>query len=208
MNWISKIDEIVVLNLPEREDRLIQFTAMMEEYKIPFRRIEAIKKDNGAEGLRDSMVKLFTEALSKRHKNILVFEDDCLFVEEVETFHDTMNKAIDNLPELWVMCFLGCQVTGKFIHRHHPNILSASKVFSTHAVLYSERGMKECLSQGFSYPIDNYYVDKIEPLRASYVVWPLLATQREGYSDICKNDISWIPFINGSYNQKYAEFHG
>ena len=73
MNWISKIDEIVVLNLPEREDRLIQFTAMMEEYKIPFRRIEAIKKDNGAEGLRDSMVKLFTEALSKRHKNILVF---------------------------------------------------------------------------------------------------------------------------------------
>jgi GR25 family glycosyltransferase involved in LPS biosynthesis len=208
MNWVNKIDAIYCINLAKREDRLLEFTGMMEEYEIPFKRVEAVEKSNGAEGLRDTMVNIFTEALEKGHKQILVFEDDCIFVEGKEYFHQIMNSVIDNLPELWIMCFLGNQVTGKFIHRHHPNILSATKMFSTHAVLYSERGMKECLSQGFDYPIDNYYVEKIEPLRASYTIYPMLATQREGFSDIYKNKINWQPFINGSYNQKYSEFGG
>lgn len=208
MSWVDKIDDIVVLNLPHREDRLLEFAKMMEEYEIPFRRIEAMSKPNGAEGLRDTMVKLFTEALEKGHKKILVFEDDAQFVVQKEWVDIVMNEVVDNLPELWLMCFLGCQVTGKFIHRYHPHILSASKIFSTHTVLYSERGMRECLSQGFDFPIDNYYVDKMEPLRGSYVVHPMLSTQRKGFSDIYKNEIDWTPFIDGSYNQKYNEFNG
>lgn len=208
MEWINQIDCIYLLNLSKREDRLIQFTEMAEKYAIPFKRFEAIEMANGAEGLRDSMVKLFTEALEKGYKKILVFEDDCELVQGVEIFHDTMNKVVPNLPELWVMCFLGAQVTGKFIHRYHPNILSATKMFSTHAVLYSERGIKEILANNFDYPIDNYYVEKLEPFRASYIVHPLLATQRSGHSNIYNNEIDWNPFINGSYNQKYAEFHG
>lgn len=208
MNWINKLEGIYLVNLAKREDRLIEFTQMAEKYKIPFKRVEAVEKNNGAEGLRDSMVKIFTEAVEKDYKQILVFEDDCMLIECEEIFHNTMNNVLNNLPELWIMCFLGCQVTGKFTHRYHQNILSASKMFSTHAVLYSERGIKEIMSQGFDYPIDNFYVDKIEPLRASYVVHPLLATQRKGHSNIYNNFIDWRCFIEGSYNQKYNEFHG
>lgn len=208
MEWVNKIDQIYCINLAKREDRFIEFTAMMDEYKIPFKRIEAVERPNGAEGLRETMVKIFTEAIEKEYEKILVFEDDCLILECPEIFHNTMDSVVDNLPEGWVNCFLGCQVTGKFLHRYHKNILSASKVFSTHAVLYSKRGIKEILAQGFDYPIDNYYVDKIESLRASYVVHPLLATQRAGYSDIGMEVFSWRPFIEGSYNQKYQEFNG
>lgn len=208
MEWINKIDAIYCLNLDKREDRLLDFTKMMEEYQIPFQRVAAIELPNGAEGLRNTMVNVFNEALEKNYKSILVFEDDAQLVVPPPILHDTMNKVVDNIPELWVNVFLGCQITGKFIHRFHPNILSASKVFSTHAVLYSERGMKEILSQGFDYPIDNYYVSNIESLRASYVVYPMLATQRAGQSNIYNNFIDWQFFIDGSYAQKYNEFNG
>lgn len=208
MNWINKIDAIYCINLAKREDRLLEFTGMMEEYEIPFKRVEAVEDSNGARGLRDTMVKIFTEALEKGHKQILVFEDDAEIVVSKDLFHITMNSVIDNLPEMWIMCFLGNQVTGKFTHRYHPNILSATKMFSTHAAIYSERGMRECLSQGFDYPIDNYFVEKIEPMRASYTIYPMLASQREGFSNIYGNKINWKPFIEGSYNQKYSEFGG
>lgn len=208
MSWVSKIDDIVCLNLPHREDRLLEFAKMMGEYEIPFRRVEAISKPNGAEGLRDTMVKLFAESLGKGHKQILVFEDDAQFVVQKEWVHLTMNEVIGNIPELWLMATLGSQITGKFIHRHHPNILSATKVYSTHAMLYSERGMRESLSQGLDYPIDNFFVDKLEPMRATYVVHPMLATQRPGRSDIYNNFIDWTAFIDSSYSQKYNEFNG
>ena len=72
-------------------------------------------------------------------------------------------------------------------------------MFSTHAVIYSERGMKEILASVLEGPIDNHYVAKIEPIGGSYCVYPLLASQREGFSDIGQEKFSWRPFIEAKY---------
>lgn len=102
------------------------------------------------------------------------------------------------------MVFLGCQLTSNGCKFHSPNLIRVQKAFSTHAVLYSLQGMKEIIAREFGYPIDNWYVENIQPMNESYCAYPLLASQREGYSDIGKNEISWKPFIDQKFNQQVA----
>jgi hypothetical protein len=208
MEWISKIDRIVCLNLLKRTDRLISFTEMMEEYEIPFERYSAIEDEKGAEGLKRTMIELFSDCIEKKLEYVLVFEDDAVFVPQKQIVHETMDKAMSNLPGNMNMLFLGCQLTGRISHFHSPNILQASKMFSTHAVLYTLKGMKEVLASGIYAPIDNYYVEKIENWGGSYCTYPLLCSQRAGFSDIGKSEISWDVFITPRFNQKVNEFNG
>lgn len=205
MEWINKIDAIYCINLLKRDDRLLEFVEQAEKYRIPFQRYSAIEHSNGAIGLKMTMEKLFTECLEKGYEHVLVFEDDCLNVEGVEIFHDTMNKVMNNLPPNYVMIFLGCQLTGEIKYFHSPNLLKGTRMYSTHAVLYSKRGMMEAISQGISHPIDNWFVNNLETLNESYAVVPLLCSQREGFSDIGQSEISWRPFIEPRFNQKLNE---
>lgn len=207
MEWQNKISRIVVLNLPERDDRLLDFAKQAEQYNIPYERISAIKDTQGAKGLRDTMVLLFNDCISMGLENCLVFEDDAEIVASPPVFDDTMNKVVSQLPGNYWMCFLGCQITGSISHYHSPNVIQATMMFSTHAVLYSLQGMKEIAGRDFKYPIDNFYVSDIERYGHSYCTYPLLCSQKPGYSDICQNEISWVPFIDAKYQQKINEFH-
>lgn len=206
MNWIGKIDKIVLVNLATRTDRLLKCAEQFDEYEIPYERVPAIRDErNGAKGLRDTMLHLFQDAVDENLDNLLVFEDDVKFMVNKETFDITMEAVMNNLPENYIMLFLGCQLTGNATHFYSPNIVAASKIFSTHAVLYSKRGIKEILASEFDYPIDNHYVAKIEPLGGSYCTYPLLCSQQAGKSDIGGQVIDWNPFIVNRYDQKIGE---
>src|SRR5438477_1686527 len=98
-DWINKIDRIVCLNLQKRTDRLLQFTEQMENYDIPFDRIDAIEDMKGARGLRDSMVKIFDESIAKEQRHVIVFEDDCDIIQVPIWFHETMNRVMEQVPE-------------------------------------------------------------------------------------------------------------
>lgn len=205
MAWISKIDNIVCLNLSHRTDRLIYFTELAEKFQFPFKRISAIRDtESGARGLRDTMLNLFKDEIKKGTRHLLVFEDDCEIIQPPAIFHDVMDKATEQMPESYHMIFLGCQLTTRVRCKFSPNLLPVIKAFSTHSVLYSLHGMKEIVSRGFGYPIDNWYVDEIQPLGHSYCTYPLLTSQISGYSDIGHNDINWGPFIIPRYAEQTA----
>ena len=206
MSWYNKIDRIVCLNLAKREDRLLQFVEQAEKYNLPFERIEAVHdQQQGARGLRDTMVLLFMDAIEKGTSEVLVFEDDALFVQEPHIFADTMEKVVEQLPEGYHLCFLGCQLSHRISHFHSPNLFPVTMAFSTHAVLWSLEGMKQCVER-MEYPIDNWMVKEIEPLGKCYCVYPLLASQVPGHSDIGHAFIDWNPFISTRYDQKMTEY--
>lgn len=206
MSWVSKIDRIVLLNLNIREDRLLESAEQFENYSIPYERVTAIHDpEQGARGLRDTMKLVFEKALQDGIDNLLVFEDDVKFVQGVEVFDDTMNKVMEQLPENYDMCMLGCQPTGGFSHFFSPNLLPVQKAYSTQAVLYSKKGMKEIMGKDFGYPIDNWFVDEIQIAGHSYCTYPLLASQRPGHSDIGHNFINWDVFITPKFEQKINE---
>lgn len=203
MNWTEYVDRIVVINLQKRTDRLLEIAEELHKWNIPYELFTAIEKENGAEGLRDSVVQIFNESLSKEHENIVIFEDDCLFVEEPNS---VMNNVIKQMPSNYHIIYLGGQVTNGFKQRHSENLIQLDMCFATHAWMISKQGMKEILSQGLDFPIDNCIVQKVQPLQQCYITYPLLATQREGFSNIGGAYINWSPFIVARYQQKIAEF--
>jgi len=207
MSWLKSIDRVFVINLHKREDRLLEITEQLEQYGIPFQRVSAIEKLNGAEGLRDTMDFIFKMSLDCNLQNILVFEDDAKFILGVEEFHLVMNKVFEQLPPNYLMCFLGGQPSAGYSSRYSPNLLPAIKYFSTHAVIYSNQGMKEIVTKDFGYPIDNWYVDVVQPIGHCYAVDPILATQRAGFSDIGKNYIDWNLFIEPKHNQEVSKMN-
>lgn len=202
MNWTNYFDAIYLINLLKREDRLLQMAEQFSNYDIPYKRVGAIEKHKGAEGLRDTMLDIFNEAQEKGYENILVFEDDAKFVLQKQLVDETMGKVIKQLPENYMMCFLGGQPTGGYTRFHSPNLLPVNKYYSTHAVMYSKKCINEILARELGYPIDNWYCDVLQPMGGSFAIDPILCTQRAGYSDIGKNEINWDLFIQPKHEQE------
>lgn len=207
MSWINFLDKIYLVNLLKRSDRLLVSAQDCEKYGIPYERFNAIEDEQGARGLRDSMLQIFNEAIEKDYKNILVLEDDFQIIVSPEVFNATMDNVVQQLPENYHLCFLGGQASNRFSHFHSPNLLPVTKYFSTHSVIYSQQGIREILARGMGYPIDNWMVDKIQPLGCCYTVHPLLCSQYPGFSNIGGNVIDWTPFIVPRHEQKIAEMN-
>lgn len=206
MEWINKIDRIVVLNLSHREDRLIFITEQFEKYSIPFDRVEAIyNEQQGAQGLRDTVCKLFREELEKGSEHILVFEDDCKLITSETDFHETMNKVMSQRPEKYHMIYLGGQMSHRITRFHSENLIPVQKYFATHAVMYSRDAMQQMV-ESMGFPIDNWAVDNIQIMGFCYAIHPILASQIKGYSDIGKNEIDWHPFIVPRHEQRINEY--
>ncbi len=207
--WQNFFDEIYVLNLLKRSDRLLQITKDFEALDVPFTRISAIEdEEQGARGLRDSMLQIFNGAIEKDYKNILIFEDDAKILVDPDSFANTMNKIVEQLPENYHLCFLGGQASHRFSHFHSANLLPVTMYFSTHAVAYSRQGIREILGRQMDYPIDNWYVKEIEPMGHCYTCHPILFSQYAGFSDIGRNEIDWNPFIVPRHFQRIAEMNG
>lgn len=204
MEWINKIDRIICLNLNKRTDRLLDFAKQADEYNIPFERYTAIEDEQGARGLRDSMINIFNEQIERKAQHTLIFEDDAEIKVGKDEFHLWMNKAIEQLPENYWQLLLGCQLTSNGCTFHSPNLIRGTKMFATHAVIYSLQGMKEIMARNFDYPIDNFYVSELQQYGNIYCTYPLLVSQRPSYSDIGKNEIDWRPFIDQRFEQQVA----
>lgn len=206
MSWKAFIDKVYVVNLQKREDRLLETAKLLEEYEIPYTVFPAIEdREQGARGLRDSMLQIFNEAIEAKYDNVLVFEDDVRFLTDKQTFHSVMDASVKQLPENYHLFYLGGQPTAGYSYRHSVNLLPALKYFATQSVVYSSQGMKEIIARNFGYPIDNWIVDNIQNEGRCFAVDPILCSQRAGISDIGGNFIDWNFFIEPRHNQKVAE---
>lgn len=205
MAWTDFFTKIFVINLPERTDRLLEIAEELEKWNIPYELKNAVKKDNGAEGLKETVWDIIQEGVDKNWQSVLIFEDDCVFVESCGNPNETMEQVVKQLPEMWQLLYLGGQVTNGFKLRHSPNLLLLDMCFATHAWALSLDAMKNIISAGLEAPIDNSVVKTIQPRGHTYITFPLLCTQRPGHSDIGGTYINWQPFIEQRYYQKLGE---
>lgn len=207
MSWVNFFDEIFVINLTKRSDRLLDITQHFEDYEIPFIRVSAVEDGNGAKGLMETMKYLFLLAADKGHKNILVFEDDAMFAESKDVVDLTMGEVIKQLPENYLLCYLGGQPSGGYSNFYSPNLLPAIKYFATHAVMYSIQGIKEIMGRQMDFPIDNWYVDEIQTIGRCFAIDPMLCIQRPGFSNIGNAEIDWSVFMIPRHREKLNELN-
>lgn len=197
MKSIADIDEWYVINLPERIDRLREIDSEMERYGVKYTLFEAVKNQDGKLGLLDSMKKLLSTAISKNQSNIAVLEDDVTFLAPPIDF---LNTVIPQVPEDYNLFYMGanlCQTPWRI----SENVLQIKMAYATHAIVYSRAGMERALSllneHVTAYDIilmNNMHGDKC------YCAYPLLCTQREGWSDIEKKVMNWGELMRTTFN--------
>lgn len=200
--WTDYFQRIVVLNLPHRKDRLERTTEIMNEYGIEFEVFQAIEYEPGFMGLVMTMQKLFNECLLQGVERLLIFEDDVEFCHQPEVINDTMDKCVEGLKGLdWNIFYLGLQHVRPFRTFITPNILPVNCGYSTHAAAYSKHVMQFVTERVIHQPIDNFFVQHYQEKNSCFCAYPLLATQRPGYSDIGKSHCDWNVYIDGKYHE-------
>jgi hypothetical protein len=192
-HWSSFFQRIFLINLPERTDRLLIASAELDKYAIPFEVFPAIKHDSGVEGLRLTMEELLRMCLKKDYDSVLIFEDDVRFVENPNYF---MDSAIGQLKEQrkWDLLYLGVNTHVPFPRFIDTNLLPVEKAYAMHAVGLSFNGMYktyEAIVNNPGVPTDVCVAKEVQEQGYCFCTYPLLATQRNNYSDIDKKEVTY-----------------
>lgn len=211
MSWTKHFDKIYLINLKERPDRLQQATEELGKYSIPFELVEAVKNDIGSIGLYLTYYKLFENCLIEGYKNVLIFEDDVKFLFDPNAYFDYGHSVWLNIFKynLYDIFYLGVNTHEPLEFRNMSTIPTyvVKRGYSTHAFAISNKGMKkvfEAMNKCAKYSVDKIEIKKvitlfnqidvlisqqIQPDGECYCPDILLATQRNGYSDIEKKEV-------------------
>lgn len=104
-NPFKKFDRIVVINLPECQDRLERFQKMAAEYEFQYEIFEAVKHEVGSWGCSQSHLEIIKQAKKDNLKNVLVFEDDACFVYPKFYVWNEVNRYFKTKCDVF---YLGC----------------------------------------------------------------------------------------------------
>jgi len=169
-----------IVNLDSRPERYKDIPEEMGKMGITdYERFSAF------EGGTMGSIKSHIEVLRGAEGNLLVCEDDVMFLRQARKIFDLAMSQIDDFN----MVYLGGNVKGK-AHRYSDNLfkLSDGGTHTNHAILYSEECRNKILE------IYNYETDEInvydhwlhcvgQKMFGAYIISPMIAWQRPGYSD-------------------------
>lgn len=208
--WTNFFSKIYLLNLPERKDRLVVSAIELGAVGIEATVFPAVKCDNGQEGVYLSLMQIFRHAVDRKYSSVLIFEDDFERCTGVPEFKKTMYDALLQLPEYWHMLFLGANLPDpKQVTQYSANLLKTKRALALHSVAYSYECMEMILSLPRQLPIDLQIASFIHPMGHTYVTFPILCTQRPGYSNIELRNVSYKLYIEDRYENvlKHLKMH-
>jgi hypothetical protein len=176
------VDKIYCINLDSRQDRWQEVLPRFEELGIADQvvRLSAVVDKDPRVGCRASHLRCVTDAMENGFENILVLEDDVLFVPENKPDFVRLCDFLCN-DNRWELLYLGGvpMFPARFVNRQ----VFRSRFFSTHAYVANARAFARILQAGV--PIDIWYAHNM----VSYGVYPLYAVQGAGFSDIRQAEI-------------------
>jgi GR25 family glycosyltransferase involved in LPS biosynthesis len=181
---------VFVINRDDRPDRLASVTREIDSIGINARRMPAI--EGGWKGCKLSHLailrglELFEEAL--------ILEDDVHFLDT--SAMELIERAKEELQDDWDCLYLGGSPQEPQ-ERYSDHIFKAKGVITTHAILWNFRqdGAVQYIQdeEYISGKIDKYFAEVIQPLFNCFMIYPMLATQHAGKSDIARHsDVSTI----------------
>lgn len=176
------------INLDERTDRREQF----EQHKLPveFERFPAKKTKPGWMGCRDTHLSLFEQI----DGTTMICEDDCMFLRPWIVLKDAMQQ----LPGDWDLLYLGATLTVP-VMKYSKNLYNLRGGYSTTGIIYHDRKVPDYMLENRDRieRLDVFIVKEIQPRFRCFIVNPMFACQRRGYSDIMHHN-----FDNGLRQRK------
>jgi glycosyl transferase family 25 len=151
--------------------------------------IENEKLNPGELGISFSNLKIIEEAKKNKWENVMIFEDDIHFSEEILN----LEKYLNELPQDWCLFYLGgMQVGGKIPEIITDNIIRINNTLMIHAFVINHKVYDYLLNEipRLYQPVDWYYTD-IQKKYPCYCTNPYIVFQRAGMSDIQKKHVDY-----------------
>ena len=206
-------DKLICINLDKRTDRLNESKRQWGDNNLQVERMSAVngnpmgwkhvdEKDaginkikraswTGAAGCMASHVNIWKRAKLEGWKNVLIIEDDCDFIPDLQ---NKFNELIKEVPNDWDMLYFGGvheERGGKFIPtKVSENVVKCARMITTTCYAINEScydlAINSVLAEEpwFYTAVDGYLAAAVQPKCNAYAFNPPLAWQRGSYSDI------------------------
>lgn len=179
----SDIDKTFVINLPDCIERRKTVSKELSLHGLSFSIWDAVRNDDGAKGLIETMKQLFEYCIKTGLNNILVLEDDVVLVNRSLSL---LYWSLDKLPEDYHLFYLGGNILFP-PEKMTDSLMLIRGMYATHAVIYSAASIQlilKLLKKDIHLAYDQILLQNIQNLGKSYCSYPMIANQRKGKSDI------------------------
>lgn len=213
MSINTYFDKIVCINLKRRPDRWSEMEVQFKKHNLDVIRIEAVDGNPmnwkpyegcfegkmqsfiGNMGCIASHINVYKMAKENKWKSVLIIEDDCDFIEDLNS---KFEKSIKTLPEDWdLLYFGGIHETrnGQFVPiKHNQYFVKAKRIITTTCYAIKENMYDTVINTilekepYMATAIDGYLGAYIQPKCTTYAYHPPVAWQRASFSDIQQGD--------------------
>lgn len=168
----------VCINLKSRKDKKKYMKIQTRRRKIPLKFYITTKHKDPRRGCLESHLNVIKQALKENIETLLIFEDDVKFKRPL--------TPLKNVPEDWDMLYLGGTVH-RVINKDNPNWYRVM-TWTTHGYIINLTNQKliDAIldAENYDKEIDRYYMEKIHKDFNCYMSNPMIAIQKQDYSDI------------------------
>lgn len=201
-----KIEKTFIISLPSRLlDRLVPLIDYLKSIDLDYFTYSAIKNYDGKLGLLLTMEKLLNECIFEGYSSVMILEDDAHFLSN--NFKENLDDYTNQLPENFDMCYLGVNLFEDNVQSYSPNLIKLHSGYATHAIIYSKKGLRKALEAIISkkhnhLPLDEIMVRRVQNEGNCYAVFPMLVSQKSGFSDIEGREVNYDKFLTDRFNEK------
>ena len=207
-NYLTNV-HVEVINLKIRNDKREYIHNQLKTHKIQYSLFSAEKHENPKRGCLESHLTIIKNAIKAGRPYLMILEDDCKFIDSP--------KSMKQLPPNWDMIYLGGTVHRVLDKKHSGSqegllVCGAAGIrsdkgtydssgyarvqcWTTHAYILnlSNPEFRETLLKLENYDgeIDRYYLEHLHPKFNAYMCDPMIAIQKEGYSDIEGKEVNY-----------------
>lgn len=132
------IDETRYINLFKDSDRKNQMEDMFQEYGIKAKRFNAIKNENGWSGSTLSHRGCVLLAKMMNRKNVLVFEDDAVFIHDPEKMKKMLMQAIYDSSNDYEILYFGLTLNSD-TEKINEDLYKVNRGWGLYAYLVNEK---------------------------------------------------------------------
>ena len=198
-------NSIYVINLKHRVDRRNHIINELEKVKCKtYKLIEGIdgndlinttKLSNGMLGLNHTYLKIYNEWSNEKNDNILIIEDDCVFLEN---FNKELHLYMTNIPEDWDMVYFGGNHNyhmGSKTEQINSYCIKLNNTYTAHCVLLKSYVFEELIQNIKDMTIENdVMMSNLQKKYNSYSSVKNITTQVIGFSNIENKfvDYNWL----------------
>lgn len=225
-NPFDFFEKIYCINLKHRTDRWESCVSQFNYLEIAQRinRKEGIicahpdlsHGQNAQIGCALSHYYILKEAQQNNRSNVLVLEDDFLFLENKDFLFSDINKSTEELPKNWDLFYFGAFFIKGYDHapaeKYSENLARAKTCLCTHAIAYSRNAINKILNnlkletetEVLDFikeykSIDWYLAREFQEKNYCFASKNLLCVQKESYSDIERQYSDYKEKLKESY---------